>query len=643
MINLQRAREQASNPELGANPDVIARGPAAPSGLWKIVLGGTADAGDFYQAWLALQCGMVGGVTAGLLLLRSASKPDVPPYVPAAAWPDAQHDLNKLAQVAQQAATERRSVVARSGPGASTPGQSNCILVAQPIGSGTELPIAIVVVAVDSRPDLNAQTVAQQLAWGAGWLETLLTRQSAEEGARRVKQAAAGLDLLAVAGEHRQLRASAMALANELAGRLQCDRVSIGVVNRRRNGVRLKAMSHTALFRRESQAADVVENAMEEALDQSASVSFPPSASTQKRIAIAHRALANWSGGRAAVASVMLSSRGRSVGVVTLERHRDEPFDEDSISLCEMVAGLVGPMIDLQHDSDRIVSGRVVASIAEGTRALVGPRRPALKLAAIAAVLFVAFLALATGEHRVSAKSVTEGLVQRAAVAPFDGFIQSAPMRAGDQVREGEVLASLNDRDLVLDRLKSLSERDKLVQKHRDALAKHDRAETAALSAEIKQAEAQLALAEDKLARTRIVAPFDGTVVSGDLSQMLGTPVERGKVLFEIAPLDGYRVILQVDERDIGYIGIGQRGRLALAGLPAHLVGFIVTKVTPIATAEEGQNFFRIEAHLDDGSIQLRPGMEGVGKIETGRASLFWIWTHPLVEWVRLSAWKWLP
>ena len=60
----------------------------------------------------------------------------------------------------------------------------------------------------------------------------------------------------------------------------------------------------------------------------------------------------------------------------------------------------------------------------------------------------MAFLALATGEHRVSAKSVTEGLVQRAAVAPFDGFIQSAPMRAGDQVREGEVLASLNDGDL---------------------------------------------------------------------------------------------------------------------------------------------------------------------------------------------------
>ena len=113
----------------------------------------------------------------------------------------------------------------------------------------------------------------------------LLARQSAEEGARRVKQAAAGSSIcwLSAGEQVTGFRASAMALANELAGRLQCDRVSIGVVNRRRNGVRLKAMSHTALFRRESQAADVVENAMEETLDQSASVSFPPTKSTQTK------------------------------------------------------------------------------------------------------------------------------------------------------------------------------------------------------------------------------------------------------------------------------------------------------------------------------------------------------------------------
>jgi len=164
-----------------------------------------------------------------------------------------------------------------------------------------------------------------------------------------------------------------------------------------------------------------------------------------------------------------------------------------------------------------------------------------------------------------------------------------------------------------------------------------------ALAAQVRQSEAQLALADEKLARSRIAAPFDGIVVSGDLSQNLGSPIERGKLLFEIAPLDRYRVVLQVDERDIGYVDVGRSGRLALAGLPAQPLLLTVTKVTPVAIAEEGRNFFRVEAHLDDASLRLRPGMEGVGKIDVGRASLVWIWTHSLVEWIWLTAWKWLP
>jgi multidrug resistance efflux pump len=281
--------------------------------------------------------------------------------------------------------------------------------------------------------------------------------------------------------------------------------------------------------------------------------------------------------------------------------------------------------------------------IRDGSQALFGPRRPAVKLAAMATIAVVGFLTIARGEHTVAAKSVTEGLVQRAIVAPYDGYVQTAPIRAGDRVREGDLLAKLNDKDLLLDQLKARSDRDRLQQKYRDALAKHDRPEMSALAAQVRQSEAQLALADEKLARSRIAAPFDGIVVSGDLSQNLGSPIERGKLLFEIAPLDQYRVVLQVDERDIGYVDVGRSGRLALAGLPAQPLSLTVTKVTPVAVAEEGRNFFRVEAHLDDAGLRLRPGMEGVGKIDVGRASLVWIWTHSLVEWIWLTAWKSLP
>jgi multidrug resistance efflux pump len=107
----------------------------------------------------------------------------------------------------------------------------------------------------------------------------------------------------------------------------------------------------------------------------------------------------------------------------------------------------------------------------------------------------------------------------------------------------------------------------------------------------MQQAEAQLALTEEKLARAQIVAPFDGLVVAGDLSQLLGSPVEQGRPLFEVAPLDAYRVILKVEDRDVRDVRAGQSGKLILAGLPGDLLDFEVRNIS-LAEADEGKNVF---------------------------------------------------
>jgi multidrug efflux pump subunit AcrA (membrane-fusion protein) len=151
-------------------------------------------------------------------------------------------------------------------------------------------------------------------------------------------------------------------------------------------------------------------------------------------------------------------------------------------------------------------------------------------------------------------------------------------------------------------------------------------------------------LLEEQLSRIAVTAPFDGVVVAGDLSQSLGAPVERGDILFEVAPLDSYRVILEVDERDIGPVSRDQTGTLALTGMPEDKLEIRVDKITPISTAEDGRNYFRVEASLvGETPAILRPGMEGVGKISVGQRKLIWIWTHKIVYWIRMFSWSWWP
>jgi multidrug efflux pump subunit AcrA (membrane-fusion protein) len=119
--------------------------------------------------------------------------------------------------------------------------------------------------------------------------------------------------------------------------------------------------------------------------------------------------------------------------------------------------------------------------------------------------------------------------------------------------------------------------------------------------------------------------------------------VRRGETLFQIAPLENYRVILRVDERDIADVAKGQLGALQLNSLPGERFDFRVVEVTPVTSAMEGRNVFRVEGRIESSSPRLRPGMEGVAKVVVDRRRLVWIWTHALFDWLRLELWKWLP
>ena len=62
-----------------------------------------------------------------------------------------------------------------------------------------------------------------------------------------------------------------------------------------------------------------------------------------------------------------------------------------------------------------------------------------------------------------------------------------------------------------------------------------------------------------------------------------------------------------------------------------------------MAHAVEGRNVFDVETDIAADAARIRPGLEGVAKITVGEAPLAWVWSHRLVDWVRLTVWGWLP
>ena len=299
--------------------------------------------------------------------------------------------------------------------------------------------------------------------------------------------------------------------------------------------------------------------------------------------------------------------------------------------------------MESKYLNDQPLPVKVKTAIQQQLQRIFGPRYFGRKLFLLLLIGLITCFSVLDWDYRLSADMTLEGAIRRAVVVPFNGFIDQAPARAGDLVAQGALLCSLDDRDLHLEMLAKKSQQRQLSRQYQEEVAKHDRAQAKIIKARLNQSQAELDLIVAKLERSRLTAPFAGLLVSGDLSQRLGSAVEQGEVLFEVTPLDAYRVILKVDERRIADVQKGQQGSLVLSSLPYQQYQFTVSKITPLTKAEDGRNYFRVEAQLQTVDDSLRPGMEGVGKISIDRRKLISIWTRDLLEWVRLTLWNWLP
>ena len=173
----------------------------------------------------------------------------------------------------------------------------------------------------------------------------------------------------------------------------------------------------------------------------------------------------------------------------------------------------------------------------------------------------------------------------------------------------------------------------------RAAQARNDRTQMVVSQPRAAEAQALLDLAQTQLERSQLVAPFDGIVIKGDLTQNLGAPVKKGEVLMVLSPSDNFRLIVEVDETDIAAVRAGQHGALALAARPDQALAFTTRRIVPLATAADGRNYFEVEASLDAAQPDLRPGLSGIAKIEAGYRPLAWLLFHRAADWLRLAVW----
>ncbi|WP_454692147.1 efflux RND transporter periplasmic adaptor subunit [Achromobacter aloeverae] len=589
---------------------------------WWSALSAAGDKSAFLGAWLALQAGQLPRARQAVLVL---GEPDTGPFEPAAWFPEGGAPDASLYDTVNESLADREVAVSLDG---------QRLVVAYPILLGGRLHG---VAAFQTAPQ-PPEPLIQKLRWGAGVLESWLAQSADQASERSVERLMTVINSVAKALKEGSFKDVALTLATDLATRLDCDRVSIGLRHDGRS--RVYALSHSSKFSQSTNLIHAVAEAMDEAIDQNTLVCLPQDRerTLQSR---AHQKLGR-EFGNLSLLTIPFAPDAQTQGAMVFERPDDRSFDSHDIELCQSIVVLVGRILYQRQQQERPFWLRWRDAALRECGRLFGARHIGRKLLALLLLAVALFGVLVPGPFRVTATATVQGVIQRSLAAPFDGYVSDAPRRAGDVVAKDEVLATFDTRETELELLRAGNLEVQYRRQSEEAMAQGNSAAAAIAQAQARQASAQIQFYREQIARASLKAPFAGILLSGDLTQQLGEAVKRGQELFKISPMDRYRLWLDVDDREIDDIAVGQTGRVALAAMPDRQIPFTVLRVVPLAQVQEGKSVFRLEARLDGDALPaLRPGMEGVGKIDIGRRSYFWIWTHGFVEWFRLKWWDW--
>lgn len=96
---------------------------------------------------------------------------------------------------------------------------------------------------------------------------------------------------------------------------------------------------------------------------------------------------------------------------------------------------------------------------------------------------------------------------------------------------------------------------------------------------QLAQAQANLSSAEARLSYMTIAAPREGVLISRNVER--GTVVQPGRVLMVLAPKGDVQLVLQIDEKNMGLIALGQSALVSADAYPDQLFPARVSYINP--------------------------------------------------------------
>lgn len=424
-----------------------------------------------------------------------------------------------------------------------------------------------------------------------------------------------------------------LTLVNELSFRFNCSQVSIGWLEV--NTIVTKAISSIETFEKNSDTIDLLESLFEEVASQEEMLIYPNSdeslALYESERYFKHRNINQ-------VVSIPIFFKTKLCGVVVLEMIDSEISGQD-IDIVNLCVNQLSPWImSLQQEQEPFYK-RISRKFVSFTEETLSIRYTGIKFI-IALLLFVLLSSLVIKiDYKVDGTASLETDFVTYLSAPYDGVIDNVKVKEGDDVLKDDLLLTLDMNELKLKENESRANVIRYNQEAEKARATGSLADMKIALSKKDEAEVSLSRVEYYISQSNIKAPYDGIVVEGDHTKLLGSPVNKGDVMLKIAKLGSMFLKIKIKEEDID--SITSSGKFIFLSRPSISYNITIDKIIPVAEVDKSEgNVFVVKAFINEKEeFWWRPGMSGIAKIDVGEKTIFWIATHKIVDFFRIYVW----
>jgi membrane fusion protein, multidrug efflux system len=212
--------------------------------------------------------------------------------------------------------------------------------------------------------------------------------------------------------------------------------------------------------------------------------------------------------------------------------------------------------------------------------------------------------------EKFEAVGTIEAIEEITVVSEINATVVDIPFTEGSQIGKGKIIAQLDDSQLAAEvaraealysqSLATYNRVKKVVEQNAGTQQDLDDA-----LASLKVSEANLKLAQARLDKTKIVAPFNGIIGSRRVS--VGSFLRTGDAITELANLNEIRINFSAPERYLSELKRGSEVIVYSPVYPGHEVKGRIIAIEPIIDSDT--RTARIVARVQNPGQKFRPGM----------------------------------